>query len=450
MLELLRCPDCATELVQRDGTLRCRGCGRGYPAIAGIPVLHARAEEIVDNWRYRAGDFVADNAATRTKILAELAGDAQLDTTRVRLETLHEKLADHEARLVEILTEAGLAPLDRQRPEGEIVPGEGSITAYYHQIHRDWGWAGESDEAEQMLREVSLVLEPGARLGATLVLGAGAARLPMDLHRTFGGGPTLALDLNPLPFIVASKILHGETVSLFEWPVRPQSSTAVTIDRLHQGPHPSPEDFHLLFADGLRPPVADEAFDTVLTPWFIDQVPHDLAELVPEIRRVLRPGGRWLNFGPLVYHPAHTHIVHRYCADEVLELLARGGFDVVQERRSRMKYMESPACSQGRTELVLTFDARKTERVASVASPVAPAWLDDPTLPVELEGLAGYEPPHPMFAAVASMVDGKRSIRDIADVLVRAHGVPEEAAVPGVQACLREIIRKVRGDKSVG
>jgi hypothetical protein len=163
---------------------------------------------------------------------------------------------------------------------------------------------------------------------------------------------------------------------------------------------------------------------------------------------VLRPGGRWLNFGPLIYHPAHTHIVHRYCADEVFELVARSGFEIVRERRSRMKYMESPACSQGRTELVLTFDARKTERVASVASPAAPAWLDDTALPVELEGLAGYEPPHPMFAAVVGMIDGKMSIRDIADVLVKAHGVPAEAAVPGVQACLREILRKVSGDTS--
>jgi hypothetical protein len=199
-----------------------------------------------------------------------------------------------------------------------------------------------------------------------------------------------------------------------------------------------------MFADGLDPPFADGAFDTVLTPWFVDQVPPDMAALFPAIHRVLAEGGLWLNHGPLVYHPNHTLLVHRYRADEVLDLVAASGFAIEQHAYDRLLYMQSPACTQGRTEMVLSFRARRIDRVEAVV-PEQPAWLRDRTLPVpRVAGLDRYVAPHPLFAAVIALVDGQRSIDDIAAVLVRKAGLPEAAAPGGVQACLGEIWRALR------
>ena len=39
LLSLLACPACRGALEQREGLLRCRGCGRGYPVRDGIPVM---------------------------------------------------------------------------------------------------------------------------------------------------------------------------------------------------------------------------------------------------------------------------------------------------------------------------------------------------------------------------------------------------------------------------
>jgi carnosine N-methyltransferase len=39
----------------------------------------------------------------------------------------------------------------------------------------------------------------------------------------------------------------------------------------------------------------------VVTCWFIDAVP-DIVQLIGTIHRMLRPGGVWTNFGPLLYH----------------------------------------------------------------------------------------------------------------------------------------------------
>ena len=348
-------------------------------------------------------------------------------------------------RLLGLLASIGVESEERTEKDRRRVPGEGTITAYYHQIHRDWGWdADGSEENRAALTAVKAALPPDG-VGRMLVLGPGAARLPWDVHRAGRATLTVALDLNPLPLLVAAAVTAGETLQLYEFPISPRTSESAVVDRTLRCEDPGAENFHFVLADGLDPPVPDEAFDTVFTPWFIDQVPTDLATLMPTIRRVLRPGGTWLNHGPLLYHPSHTMFVHRYRADEVLDLLADNGFEVRHQSWERMLYMQSPAGSQGRTEGVLTFAATRGEPVEAGDDAELPAWIDRPDLPVQaLPAFHGYKPPHPMFASVLSLIDGARSAREIADIMVRDHGLPEHVALEGVLTCLKEIYRATR------
>ncbi len=39
LLELVRCPDDLSQLVEDGETLRCSSCGRRYPVRDGIPIL---------------------------------------------------------------------------------------------------------------------------------------------------------------------------------------------------------------------------------------------------------------------------------------------------------------------------------------------------------------------------------------------------------------------------
>jgi len=419
-------------------------CANRYPAVGGIPVLMQAATAEVAHWGHRLHEFVLDNNSARASVLAQLASEAKLDTTRRRLEQLHDQLAVHRERIVAALEHAGVKPTPRSSPDPAAVLGEGTITAYYHQIHRDWAWAAEgNDEVAESVAAVSDVIAEGASLGTMVVLGAGAARLAYELHRTHDVSLTIAIDINPLPALVARRLIAGETVPLFELPIRPRDLNHVCVDHQLQAPAAPTEGFELLFADGLEPPIDDGQVDTVLTPWFIDQIPTDLAMLVPEIRRILRPGGCWLNFGPLVYHPGHTRLVHRYGHDEVLDLVTRAGFAIESHSFERMKYMQSPSGCQGRTEMVLTFCARKGLAESDAHS--EPSWLEDLDGPVPImTGAQDYQPPHPLFAAVLALVDGARSMRDIAAVLIRSHGLPDDAATPAVQTCLREIDRQLR------
>lgn len=442
-VEVLCCPYCQGELSAGDDErLRCTGCHKRYPNVGGIPVLTRDPDKWVANWRYRVADFLEDNEHARDNILAQLATSEPIPLTRQRLERLRERLLEHRERILALTSAAGLEPESRQADELAPVPGEGSITAYYHQIHRDWGWEDEGNrEVEEALDEVAAVAPEETSLGVTLVLGAGAARLAYELHRRHRAPLTLALDLNPLPFLVASKLISGEALDLFEFPLRPPTLEQVAVDRRLAARDPR-DGFHLLFADGLSPPVPPGTIDTVITPWFVDQVPQDLATLLPTLRRLLKDGGQWINHGPLIYHPAHTKLVHRYGEDELVALCEHLGLNVEAQRVTRMRYMQSPVGSQGRTERVLTFRARATAAAPGSTTASAADWRGDPDLPVpRFDGLDAYEAPHPMFAAIAALVDGQRTTRQIAQLMTTRHGLPADAALEGVTAALGEIAR---------
>jgi len=415
--------------------------------VGGVPCLLDDAHGEVERWRSRLGEFVRENNASRDAMLAQLVAEPQISRlSRHRVETLRAKLEIHRDRILAVAEHAGLAPGPAVEDPTSTVQGEGELTSYFHQLHRDWGWdtgGAIPEEVGLAVAEVMDALDGGAPLGDMLVLGAGACRLPWEIHARGHATSTLALDINPLPFWVARRLLSGEVIRLFEFPLRPRSTEDVAVDRGLQTEARGGAEFAFAFADGLDPPVRSHAFDTLFTPWFIDQIPRDIQGMFAIADEVLKPGGVWLNHGPLVYHPTHTALMHRYCVDEVLGMVEANGFRIDWHRFARLPYMVSPAGTQGRTEMVLTFRATKVGGAKAPAEvPAQAAWLSDPTVPIPvLPGLAEYQPPHPMFVAIVGAIDGRRTAADIGRLLAERHGVPPASATAGVLAALQEIAR---------
>ena len=67
-------------------------------------------------------------------------------------------------------------------------------------------------------------------------------------------------------------------------------------------------------------------FDVVVTCFLIDAVNH-VEDAVRAIRHALRPGGLWLNCGPLQWH--ENSVLH-LALDELLQLVRDAGFEVVE------------------------------------------------------------------------------------------------------------------------
>ena len=97
-------------------------------------------------------------------------------------------------------------------------------------------------------------------------------------------------------------------------------------------------------------------------------------------------------------------------------------------------------------ERLVTFSAIVHERVAPPAPHRnAPQWLEQddapvPMLPqVESQVLAMR-----VHSFVASLVDGQRTLRDIADILVRERLMPADEALPAVRAFLQRLFAEAQ------
>jgi len=193
-----------------------------------------------------------------------------------------------------------------------------------------------------------------------------------------------------------------------------------------------------------RAPFAAGAFDTVITPWLIDVLDDDLAAFARRVNRWLKPGGRWVNSGSLSF--SSDEPARRYALEELREIVADSGFAPIVPGEETVPYLCSPASRHGRRETVVSFAALKSAEVEAPA-PVRrlPAWLERSDLPIPLlPEMQARQLELRVMAYVASLVDGRRSIRDVARTLVEQRLMNEAEAEPTVRAFLARLHEETR------
>jgi hypothetical protein len=266
----------------------------------------------------------------------------------------------------------------------------------------------------------------------------------VDVHQRFGAECTFALDVNPLPLLVVQELLRGGEAVLPEFPVAPHSDEGVVQDQRLRGPGQLRPGFQLLFADAFRPPFSPGSLDTLLTPWFIDAVEPELPHTLAALSRVLRPGGYWVNSGPLRFD---GRLASRYMIEEVLELAEQAGFERPVPIRADVSYFDAPHSGSRRTETVFAFAVRKLRSAPELGTepvPRAPDWLRDPSVNIPLgEVFINLKRSTIFSAGVLSMIDGSRSIRDIATTLGQQWRLPPEQLVLKLQALLERLVQRM-------
>jgi hypothetical protein len=167
------------------------------------------------------------------------------------------------------------------------------------------------------------------------------------------------VEIDPYLLGVAEAVIRGASVNLTESsvnapevdPVSRRWSLAAPSGPLGEGA------FQFFLADGTAPPFSERTFDTIVTPWFIDQVPVDLGGLLRQMHGLLVPGGRWLNHGPLIYGSDARPITCWYSRQEIFELAQAVGFRIGGWEQTSLPHFVSPWTGRGLIENVLTFEA---------------------------------------------------------------------------------------------
>lgn len=388
-------------------------------------------------WRGRLQFLLLSIDREVRTLRAELAGSLGA-LARQRLELLATAHEDHARRLTRLL-----APLDFAATHTGYethlalrtrLPSDQGLTNYYVNLHRDWAWgAAENDASVALIRSVA---GHHASWGTTLVLGAGSGRLAYDVHMQCAPRLTVAMDFNPLLLFVARDVTRGAALELYEFPIAPRRLADHALLRSLTAPQPVRAGFHIVAADALRAPFATEAFDTVVTPWLIDIVSEGFASLAARVNALLRPGGSWINFGSLAFSQGERAL--RLSFEETIDVVAQTGFAQPAIGEQSIPYMCSPASRHARLETVVAWCARKEgAAAAATAEGTLPEWLVLSDRPVpqsedfKLQAVATR-----IHAYLMALIDGRRSIRDMARMLVEQRLLSEQDAEPAVRRFL--------------
>jgi len=419
----------------------CGACSSGYPVIGEIPWLFPEPRQALAEWRGRLGFLTQHLASEATAMRASLAEGALEAGTRRRLEHVARANEDQIERLRQLLTPLGLDQASiaetTHQGLGTRLPTEQGLTNYYVNLHRDWSWGEEENQAA--LNELRTLLGNLDGLGNVLVQGAGAGRLAYDLHAASDATLTVAMDFNPLLLFAARELFAGRPVELYEFPIAPRSIEDHAVLRRLAAPAPARPGLELVAADALQPPFVDAAFDTVVTPWFVDIIGEPFARVAARVNLALKPGGRWINFGSLAFsRAAHAE---RLSLEEVSAYMPKAGFAGFESREASIPYMRSPASRHARVESTISWVANKVGPPAETPRVrVLPDWLMQPDKPVprtpafEMQAISSR-----VHAFLLALINGERSMRDMARVLVEQRLMPAQEAEAQVRLFLARL-----------
>jgi len=435
-LDILGCPRCGGRFINGEAGLACAGCGRIYPMIGSLPCLAPDPSYWRALWLSRLDDYLEVTDARIRFMKKESELDDILPRSRARLFRIIEAKSAERASIQGLF-----ADLRRGAVHSPAVPsvvealgGRLAILEWYEHIFRDWAW-GERENAQFAALVARLV---GRKLGLLAVYGAGAGRLAFDVHRSLSPEHTVALDLNPLPFLVAERLVHGATLELDEFPVSPVTDRHMVVHQRLRAPAEADDRLRFVFADALVPPLRPGTVDAVLTPWFIDSIPLDLRETLALVNRALRPGGLWIQIGPLNFN---TVLSKTYLIEEVLELTERSGFRVLSHIEERVPYFDSPFSGSWRDETLYCLCAEKqVDAPAFEPRASVPSWVSETNLPIPMvPELISMARTSAFTTMVMSFIDGRRSISDIAVSLSDRLGMDEA----GLKEQLRAFFAKL-------
>ncbi|MEP7050558.1 MAG: methyltransferase domain-containing protein [Pseudomonadota bacterium] len=347
------CAQCRAAL---DTSFHCAACGQVYPCLSSIRVLLPNPVAHREHWQRQLGFLVRQGDETPRALRQQAAQPGIGDATRTRLHALANAVAAQVADVSLVLGPLLGGPL----PPTESTRLPRGAMDYITCLFRDWAWASGHDEENVRSLDAVRRVSEGRALGRTLVLGAGGCRLAYDLHLQCGGTQTAVLDVDPYLLGIAEAVVRGASVRLTESSVNAPEIEPVSCPWVLTAPSgPLGADaFQFFLANGTEPPFSEGSFDTVVTPWFIDQVPADLGGLMRKLHALLVPGGRWLNHGPLIYG-SELPVAHWYTREEVFELARAVGFRVGAWEQTPLPHFASPWTGRGLIENVLTFEATR-------------------------------------------------------------------------------------------
>ncbi|KAK7095621.1 hypothetical protein V1264_005008 [Littorina saxatilis] len=244
------------------------------------------------------------------------------------------------------------------------------------QFYRDWSQAGKEERDACYLPVIAAVEKrfppdthdtKGVNI---LVPGAGLGRLAHEFARR---GYNCQANEWSLFMLLASnfvlnKCKNTNSLRLYPWVhqwsnnMRSGHQTShITFPDIDPSDLPEGVNFSMAAGDFLEVYTMPGVWDCVAMVFFLDTA-HSVVSYVEAVWKILKPGGYWINLGPLLYHysdvPGESSIEISY--EDLRSVIKKVGFDIEEERDNvRCSYTQNPLSMLHYQYRCVFFVARK-------------------------------------------------------------------------------------------
>lgn len=229
------------------------------------------------------------------------------------------------------------------------------IDSVLNQIVREWCVEGSSERAPCFNAILDALEEhykfsKNRHLVKILVPGAGLGRLAFEIaKRGFScQGNEFSLMMLIVSNFILNKCREANLFTIYPWVshfsnnlLSEHQITSVTFPDVNPTTIPDNLSFSMVagsFTEIYNSESDKESFDCITTCFFIDTAPNIVA-YIETIHNILKPGGIWINFGPLLYHYADmpdSSIEPSY--EIVREIIISFGFKFLTEQTNVPSY----------------------------------------------------------------------------------------------------------------
>jgi uncharacterized protein YbaR (Trm112 family) len=426
LLSLLKCPSTDQPLTEENGALNTKDAETTYPLIDNVPWLLPNPQNSLIDWSVKLNHFyqiLTDEISDLEKALSSATG-----ATQIRLQKLLTGKQHFIRNVFDIMTPVVRHPMTSKSNYdalNDLAPNTQNLLSYEANLYRDWAWGDEENALSADI--VTQYMDPKNNK-KIIVLGAGAGRLAWDVHQQVAPAFTVATDINPLLVLATQRILRGQDLTIYEFPMQPRDSDSVAIEQTLSG-LPTSNNFHYVFSDATKPAFVKGAFDTLITPWLIDIQPLEFSRFLRQLNQYIKTGDQWINFGSLVFHQKRDALC--YSIEEVKIIAEQQGFEINRIQQHQIPYLKSPHNAGYRMENVWSWTATKTKDVDAInQTQVLPTWLLDGKKPIpKTPYFQQFSLTHRLYAQLGAEVDGRTSLHKIANKLAKQKRMNSDEAM---------------------
>lgn len=341
------CLQCGSPLIKEE-TYSCAVCHKDYQQLHGVPLFVSNEEEYIAGMAKQYADF----AQQKEKELGELERAFENRPYRqIYWRQLRKALSGNNeliGTLVNMLCER-VSPAALLRAKSS--PVSAAVLKDFQYLKRDWGWL---EEGELQLSEIlgpleEVISEAISDRENILVAGAGVGRIAVELCGYFEKVYATDLSFSMLWFF--QQLLKGASINFHEinyTNILQDTYVARELTATYHAPfsgYTLPEVNDKLFcyiSDILHSPHRDGSISAFCSAYFTDVLALKL--LLPEVKRLLKPGGVFIHLGPLGY--GFEDVSEKLAANEIKAAFLRAGFEVVREEVIRCNHLESELSMQ--------------------------------------------------------------------------------------------------------